>query len=38
VALAALNGGPATHLIDPTVDLASEPIGLSPARWITPRL
>lgn len=37
VAIAALNGGPAGYLIDPTVDLASEPYSLGPVRWILPR-
>lgn len=37
VAVASLNGGPASYLIDPTVDLAREPGGLGPALWILPR-
>jgi hypothetical protein len=37
VAVASLNGGPTSYLIDPTVDLAGEPSSLAPARWILPR-
>jgi hypothetical protein len=38
VAVASLNGGPTSYLIDPTVDLASEPSSIGPARWILPRV
>jgi hypothetical protein len=38
VAVASLNGGPTSYLIDPTVDLAGEPSSLGPARWILPRV
>lgn len=37
VALASLNGGPVSFLIDPTIDLAAEPFSLAPARWILPQ-
>jgi hypothetical protein len=33
---AALNGREYQELIDPTVDLAAEPVSLLPARWIVP--
>lgn len=35
-AWAALNGRPSQRLIDPTVDLGSEPRSLWPKRWIVP--
>jgi vitamin K-dependent gamma-carboxylase len=38
LAVASLNGGPLGYLIDPRVDLAAEPGGLGPARWILPRV
>jgi hypothetical protein len=34
--VAALNGRPFQELIDPTVDLAAQPVDLAPARWIVP--
>jgi hypothetical protein len=36
-AVASLNGRRRARLVDPTVDLAREPDGLSPRRWILPR-
>lgn len=36
-AWASLNGGPAARLVDPTVDLAAEPLDLRPDDWILPR-
>ncbi|NJM06824.1 HTTM domain-containing protein [Candidatus Gracilibacteria bacterium] len=36
-ATASLNGGPASYLIDPHVDLASTRVSLGPANWIMPR-
>jgi hypothetical protein len=35
-AWASLNGRPRQRLIDPSVDLASEPWSLWPKRWILP--
>ncbi|HWO17169.1 MAG TPA: HTTM domain-containing protein [Kofleriaceae bacterium] len=36
-AVASLNGRRRARLVDPTVDLAREPDGLGPKRWILPR-
>jgi hypothetical protein len=36
-AWASLNGGPAARLVDPTVDLAAEPLDPWPDDWILPR-
>lgn len=36
-AWASLNGRPAARLVDPTVDLAAEPLDLGPDDWILPR-
>lgn len=35
-AWASLNGRPRQRLVDPSVDLASEPWSLTPKRWIVP--
>jgi vitamin K-dependent gamma-carboxylase len=37
LAVASLNGGPPSYLIDPAVDLAAAPGGLGPAAWILPQ-
>jgi hypothetical protein len=34
--VASLNGRPFQELIDPTVDLAAQPVNLAPAHWIVP--
>jgi hypothetical protein len=36
LAFASLNGRRSQALVDPTVDLAREPAGLGPKRWIVP--
>jgi vitamin K-dependent gamma-carboxylase len=36
-AFANLNGGPSQRLVDPAVDLAAQPRGLTAAPWIVPR-